>query len=58
MAEGSSAASRSSAAREKIAKLARHRTDLDTAIAELSGFVMHLESLDLPPGAAAEPTGD
>jgi DNA-binding transcriptional MerR regulator len=44
--------------REKIAKLNHHRSDIDAAIAELSGFVANLESLELPPGTAAEPTGD
>jgi DNA-binding transcriptional MerR regulator len=34
--------------REKVAKLQRHRADLDTAIAELTGFIAHLESLELP----------
>jgi DNA-binding transcriptional MerR regulator len=44
--------------REKVAKLTRHRIDIDDAITELNGFITHLESLDLPPGTAAEPTGD
>jgi DNA-binding transcriptional MerR regulator len=34
--------------REKIAKLTRHRADLDAAIAELSTFITNLESLELP----------
>lgn len=44
--------------REKVAKLTRHRADTDAAITELTGFIAHLESLELPPGKAAEPTGD
>lgn len=36
--------------REKMAKLTDHRADIDAAIAELSGFVTHLESLELPAG--------
>lgn len=44
--------------REKVAKLTRHRADIDAAITELVGFVTHLESLELPPGTIPEPTGD
>lgn len=35
--------------REKVDKLHRHRADIDGAIAELTGFIAHLESLELPP---------
>ncbi|MDE2597595.1 MAG: MerR family DNA-binding transcriptional regulator [Sphingomonadales bacterium] len=34
--------------REQIAKLTVQRDDIDAAIAELSGFVAHLEALELP----------
>jgi DNA-binding transcriptional MerR regulator len=34
--------------REKVAKLNRHRADIDAAIDELTGFIAHLESLELP----------
>jgi DNA-binding transcriptional MerR regulator len=34
--------------REKVAKLNRHRADIDAAIDELTGFIVHLESLELP----------
>lgn len=44
--------------REKVAKLTRHRADIDAAVAELTGFIAHLESLDPAPGRAAEPTGE
>lgn len=44
--------------REKVAKLNRHRADIDAAVTELAGFITHLESLELPPGTVAEPTGD
>lgn len=40
--------------REKVAKLVHHRAEIDAAIAELTGFVTHLESLELPHA----PTGD
>ncbi len=36
--------------REKVDKLNRHRADIDAAIAELSDFIAHLESTDLPAG--------
>lgn len=44
--------------REKVAKLVRHRADIDAAIAELTGFVTQLESLEPPPAPAIAPTGD
>ena len=44
--------------REKVAKLTRHRADIDAAVAELTGFITHLESLEPPPGTTTEPTGD
>lgn len=44
--------------REKVAKLVRHRADIDAAVTELTGFITHLESLELPPGTATDPTGD
>lgn len=44
--------------REKVAKLTRHRADIDAAVAELTGFIAHLESLELPPGKTTKPTGD
>ena len=44
--------------REKVAKLTPHRADIDAAVAELTGFIAHLESLDPAPGKAAEPTGE
>jgi DNA-binding transcriptional MerR regulator len=44
--------------REKVAKLKRHRDDIEAAITELADFISHLESLELPPGEAAAPTGD
>ncbi|MGE3690481.1 MAG: MerR family DNA-binding transcriptional regulator [Novosphingobium sp.] len=34
--------------REKVDKLTRQREDLDAAIAELTGFIAHLEVLELP----------
>jgi DNA-binding transcriptional MerR regulator len=38
--------------REQVAKLERQRSDLDAAIAELSQFIAHIETLELPvPGA-------
>ena len=44
--------------REKVAKLKRHRDDIDAAITELASFITHLESLELPPGKGPAPTGD
>ncbi len=34
--------------REKVKKLNCHRADIDAAIDELTGFITHLESLELP----------
>lgn len=34
--------------REKVAKLTRQRQDIDSAIAELSGFIDQLERIELP----------
>jgi DNA-binding transcriptional MerR regulator len=34
--------------RERVAQLRAQREDIDSAIAELTGFVAHLESLELP----------
>lgn len=34
--------------REQLAKLTRQRDDLESAIAELTGFITHLEALELP----------
>lgn len=44
--------------REKVAKLTHHRADIDVAVAELTAFIAHLESLEPPPGKAPEPTGE
>ncbi|MFT4026291.1 MAG: MerR family DNA-binding transcriptional regulator [Novosphingobium sp.] len=35
--------------REKVAKLQRHRADIDASIAELTGFITHLEAMEMPP---------
>lgn len=34
--------------REQVAKLSRQRDDIDAAIAELTGFITQIESLELP----------
>jgi DNA-binding transcriptional MerR regulator len=34
--------------REQVAKLTRQRDDIDSAIAELTGFIAQLEALELP----------
>lgn len=44
--------------RAKVAKLIDHRADIDAAITELTGFVSHLEALELSSRGSTEPTGD